>query len=293
MAKRDLAKEYKVHSLERGLDLIELLAQGSPEKSLSEVSKAAGFNQATAHRILSALKSRGYVRQNSSNSRYALTLKLFELGNQVIQHLNLHEEALPVLKQLADETGESVFLVILDGDEALCIENINAYRHVQVLFLRVGRRMPLHIGASPKVLLAHLPEERVHGIIERTGLAAWTPSSIADLRTLKADLKQIREQGYALGVNDVTDGAASLGSPIYNWKAEVVAAISVSGATSHFSEDKLPSLIKVVTGAAYEISRRLNAPLDTPDLQRLRASAKKIRKKKPAGRFGVSGVSSI
>jgi IclR family KDG regulon transcriptional repressor len=89
-------KEYKVHSLERGLDLLEILSEASSEKSLKDLSEEAEFNQTTAHRILGALKSRGYVCQNPANSRYRLTLKMFELGSQIIQHLNLHEEALPI-----------------------------------------------------------------------------------------------------------------------------------------------------------------------------------------------------
>jgi len=244
--------------LERGLDLIEILADGVSEKSLTELSQKAGFNLSTTYRILSALKSRGYVEQNPETLKYKLTFKFFEIGNIVIRHLNLREEAVPILKDLTDKTGETSYLVILDKDEALCLERIDSHHYIKVLFLEVGGKMPLHIGAAPKVLLAHLSEEEVDRIIESKGLPAWTKRTITDPNVLKKELKKIQEQGYALSFEDVTEGAAALGCPVRNWKGEVIAAISISGISSHFTEDKVSGLVKIVKSAAYELSRRLN-----------------------------------
>ncbi len=260
MKKTRSSLRYKVHSLERGLDLIEILTDGTPEKSLTELSKRAGFNLSTTHRILNALKSRGYIEQNPSTSTYKLTFKFFEIGNVVVRHLNLREEAAPILTDLAEKTGESAYLIILDKDEALCLERIDGHNYLKVLFLKVGGRMPLHIGAGSRVLLAHLPEEEVDRIVEIRGLPAWTEKSVAHPDVLKEDLRKIREQGYALSFEDVTEGAAALGSPVRNWKGEIAAAISIGGVSTHFTKDKLPPLIKIVKNAAQELSRRLNAP---------------------------------
>ena len=270
MINKKATKEYKVHSLERGFDLLEILAQNGFEKSLTEISSDAGFSQATTHRILSAMKSRGYVHQNPSNSKYRLTLKTFEVGSQVIQHLNLHEIALPILRDVASKTGESVFLVILEGDEALCIENINAYRNIQILFLRVGRRMPLHIGAAPKVILAHLSEKRVDEIIKNKAIETWTKKTITNPVDLKNELKRIRDQGYALSLGDVTEGAAAVGCPIINFAGEIVAAISISGIERHFTKKNLPAIIRILKNAAFKISRELHAPIEDPKVQKLR-----------------------
>jgi DNA-binding IclR family transcriptional regulator len=252
-------KDYKVHSLERGLDLIELLAEGSPEKSLTALSQEAGFNLTTTHRILDALKSRGYVQQDPKTSEYKLSLKLFELGNKVIRHVKLREEALPVLKSLADKTGETAYLIIKDADEALCLERIDGHHYVKVLFLQIGGRMPLHIGAGPRVLFAHLPEEEIDRIVKREGLSRWTPRSITDPVRLEEDLREIREQGYALSFEDVTEGAAALGCPVRDWKGDVVAAISISGVSSHFTEDKVSHIVEFVKEAADSLSRKLGA----------------------------------
>jgi len=255
------SKPYKVHSLERGLDLIEILAYGVPEKSLTELSQKAGFSLSTTHRILNALKSRGYVEQNPETLKYKLTFKFFEIGNIVVRHLNLREEAIPILTSLAEKTGETAYLIILDKDKALCLERIDGHHYVQVLFLKVGERMPLNIGAGPRVLLAYLPDEEIDRIIKEEGLACWTEKSITDPEKLKEDLRKIRKQGYALSFEDVTEGAAALGAPVRNWEGKVIAAISISGLSSHFAEEKLPPLIDAVKSAAEKLSQRLNAPL--------------------------------
>lgn len=259
MANTQPSKKYRVHSLERGLDLIELLAEGPPEKSLTDLSQQAGFNLTTAHRILDALKCRGYVQQNPATSGYKLSLKLFELGNRVVRHVNLRQEAVPIIKSLADTTGETAYLIILDGDEALCLERIDGHHFVKVLFLQVGGRMPLHIGAGPRVLFAHLPQDEVNRIVKTKGLSQWAPKSITDLKKLNEDLKRIREQGYALSFEDVTEDAAALGCPVRNWKGEVVAAISISGISNHFEKDKVPHIVKTVKEAADALSHKLSA----------------------------------
>jgi DNA-binding IclR family transcriptional regulator len=257
-------KKYRVHSLERGLDLIEILAKGPIEKSLKELSQEAGFNLSTTHRIVDALKSRGYVRQDAAYSKYKLTFKLFELGNAVVEHLNLREEAVPLLKDLANKTGETAYLVILDNDEALCLERIDGYHYVRILLLKIGGRIPLHVGASSRVLMAYLPEEEIERIIKCKGLTKWTKKSIDNPKKLKEDLRKIRERGYALSFEDVVENAAAIGCPVRNWMGEVVAAISVSGVSSHFTKENLPRLIRAVSDVSEELSRRLNAPYRDP-----------------------------
>jgi DNA-binding IclR family transcriptional regulator len=250
-------KEYKVHSLERGLDLIELLAEDSTEKSLSELSKKASFNQSTTHRVISALKSRGYVRQNPSNSKYRLTLKLFELGNKIIRRFNIKEAAEPILKELAKRTQESIYLIIRDGDDALCIDRIDGNPFVRILSLEIGGRQPLHLGAAPKVLLAYNDEKEIDRIIEEKGLEAWTAQTITNPIQLKDELEKIRRQGYALSASDVTEGVAAIGFPIFNSDNKVIASISTAGMKDSFTEKRIEEIIEILKAASAQLSNRL------------------------------------
>jgi DNA-binding IclR family transcriptional regulator len=250
-------KEYKVHSLERGLDLIELLAEDSTEKSLSELSKKASFNQSTTHRVISALKSRGYVRQNPSNSKYRLTLKLFELGNKIMKRFNIKEAAEPILKELAKKTQESIYLIIRDGDDALCVDRIDGNPFFRILSLEIGGRQPLHLGAAPKVLLAFTDEYEIDRIIEEKGLEAWTAHTITNPIKLKDELNKIRKQGYAFSASDVTEGVAAIGFPIFNSESNVIAAISTAGMKDSFTEERINEVIEMLKNASAQMSSRL------------------------------------
>lgn len=257
MKKKTAPKEYKVHSLERGLDLIEILAEDPSEKTLTELSKKASFNQSTAHRVISALKSRGYVQQNASNSKYRLTLKLFELGNKIIRNFNIKEAAEPILKELAKKTKESIYLIIRDGDDAICMDRIDGNPFIRILSLEIGGRQPMHLGAAPKVLLAYLEESEIDRIIEEKGLTAWTANTITNPIKLKDELGKIREQGYAFSASDVTEGVAAIGFPIFNSDNKVIAAISTAGMKDSFTDNRIKEIIELLTTASTHLSDRM------------------------------------
>ncbi|MEW6263889.1 MAG: IclR family transcriptional regulator [Thermodesulfobacteriota bacterium] len=251
-------KNYTVHSLERGLDLLELLAEGPPEKALSQISQAAGFNPTTAHRILKALKSRGYVQQNPATSDYGLTLKLFELGQKAIRHVNFREQAVIVLRNIARRTGETAYLFIRDGDEAICLERIEGSNFVKVFFVEVGDRRPLYVGAAARVLLAYQREEVIERVIDRFSQDHSDEGLWGEPEVLRDALKQIREQGYSLNFYPAT-GAAALGCPVRSYAGEVVASISISGVTDHFAPDKLPYLVEILKEETSGLRGRVEA----------------------------------
>jgi len=257
MGKTNNLKSYKVHSLERGLDLLELLADSAREMSLSELSKEANFNASTSHRILDALKSRNYVRQNPTTSAYSLTFKLFELSNKIGWKKALRLESIEILRQLADKAKDSAYLIVKDGDDALCLERIDGNPHIRVLALEKGSRMPLHMGAGPKAILAYLPETEIDRIIRVKGLEAWTANTITNPIQLKTDLNKIREVGYALSLQDVTVGVCAVGCPVRKIDGEVIAAVSIAGMASNYTEDKLPPLIEMVRSAAQSLSDQI------------------------------------
>ena len=257
MGKSNNPKTYKVHSLERGLDLLELLAQFSREISLSELSKEAGFNPSTTHRILDALKSRGYVRQNQSTLGYTVTYKLFELASKVGWEKTLHVEALEIVKKLAVDSQESAYLIIKDGYDGLCLERVDGNPYIRILALEKGGRIPLHMGGGPKAILAHLPGPEIDRILKVKGLDAWTANTITNPLMLKEELKKIRKQGYSLSLQDVTVGANAIGCPVINKDGDVIAALSVAGPSNNLTDDTFPALIKLVQTAARELAERV------------------------------------
>jgi DNA-binding IclR family transcriptional regulator len=129
---------------------------------------------------------------------------------------------------------------------------------MKVLFLQVGGRIPLYLGAGPKVLFAYLPDEEIERILSDYKRPALTPFTITESDAIRREIKTIRSRGYSLSFGEKTVGAASIGFPVRDWRGEVVAGINISGFRERFIGDKLSVLIKQVSEAAYEISRRLH-----------------------------------
>jgi IclR family KDG regulon transcriptional repressor len=246
-------------TLERGLDLLELLTWGDHEKSCTQLSKESGFNIATTHRLLQVLVRRGYLKQHPATSRYRLSLKLFEFGSLAVQQLNIREEALPILKDLAAETGDTAYLIVMDNDEGLCLARIDGHHFVRVLLLQIGGRLPLYLGAGPKVLLAHQSDLEIDSYLNRVELKPWTPHTVTDPVELKKTLIDIRRRGYALSVEDNSNDVSALGCPVFGPTGDVVASVSISGLAIHYKGDSILKLATKVQAAANELSERLAA----------------------------------
>ena len=103
------------------------------------------------------------LEYDPASSRYRLGLKVFRLGSVVGKSMELATQADALLEQLAEETAETAFMVVPDGDEALCLRRFDGGQHVRVLFLEVGMRQPFNCGAAPRVLLAHMPPAALGG----------------------------------------------------------------------------------------------------------------------------------
>ena len=247
-------KSYKVHSLERGLELLEILAEEAQEVSLTQISHKAGFNPTTAHRILNALKSRGYVQQNPTNSGYGLTLKLFTLGQKIVRNIDLRKRAIPVLKRIVEKTGETAYLLLKDGYDALCVEREIGSKLVKLFLLEIGDRIPLHIGAGPRTILAYQREEVIDDIIKSGRVLARTKWTITtDPDELRESLKEIREKGYAL-YEYKGEGATALGCPVQDYQDNVFAAISIFGLSQNFAQGRLPQLVDTIKEEVHYIS---------------------------------------
>jgi DNA-binding IclR family transcriptional regulator len=113
------------------------------------------------------------------------------------------------------------------------------------------------MGGGPKAIMAYLPETEVDRIIHVKGLEAWTANTITNPIQLKSDLNKIKEVGYALSLQDVTVGVCAIGCPVRKIDGDVVAAISIAGMTSNYTEENLPPLIDMVRSAAQSLSDRI------------------------------------
>ncbi len=245
--------DYTVASVARALDLLLVFERTPHEFGPSELARQLGMTKNLAFRMLKTLESRGFVTR--VGDRYRVGMRAFLVGQLAVRELDVVRAARPVMQEVHDRAGETVHLAVLDGCEAVCVDRIES-RHMIRLSADVGKRFPLHAGACPKVLMAHLPAEERERVIEQ-GLPAFTGWTTTDPELLRVELAEIRSRGYGISDEDIDLGAAAVAAPIRDWSGTVVAAISIAGPLTRVELLLHTEYRDLVVGAAERISARL------------------------------------
>ncbi|MCW2717142.1 MAG: IclR family transcriptional regulator, regulon repressor [Pseudonocardiales bacterium] len=229
----------------------------SREASLgvSELARRLDLGKSNVHRLLTTLVAEGLLEQESRTGGYRLGVVMFELGEAVRVHLDLHAAAGPVLAHLRDQTGESSQVGVLDGDEVVYVDRLES-AHSLRLFTETGRRVPAHCTSSGKVLLAHAPEHEREAFLARP-LATLTPHTIVDAAVLRSELATVRARGWAEAINEREIGVASLAAPIRDLHGDVVAAVSIGAPVARFGAVPRRRFARALVEAGEAVSRRL------------------------------------
>jgi DNA-binding IclR family transcriptional regulator len=249
------ARESPVAVLRKAGALLDSLADG--ELTVADLAARTGEPRSTVYRLVAGLTELELVEPGSRKGTVRLGLKLLRLGGSVMAGFDERQLALPVMEQIHEATGETVFLCVRRGFEAVCIERIDGKR-VQSLALRLGGALPLHAGAAPRVLLAYEPEELWERYLAAGPLEPLTPNTPTSAAELLPVLRAIREQAVSVSDQDVTLGIAAVGAPIFDFNGKVRAALSVSGIRAGILGEASRATELTVQGAA-TISNRLGA----------------------------------
>jgi len=249
-----------VQTIEKVSSILEVLGQNPNGMSIRDLSAGLHLPKGTTHRLLSSLNYFGYVRQDSRTKNYLLGFKLVELGHLLLSQVDLRKEAEPFLKDLAEQTQETVHMVFLDRNEIVYIDKVESDHNASGLRMasRIGLRIPAHCCAVGKVLLGHLLEEELDLLIEKKNLLKKTENTITDSVELKEHLKLVRRLGYAIDDEENEKGIRCVAAPIYNEVGKAVAAVSVSGPAFRVTKRAIQeTLKKEVMEAALKISGKL------------------------------------
>lgn len=216
-----------------------------------------GEPASSVYRLLASLVEIGWVEQVERRGAYRVGAKILALSELLTRGLDIRRAALPVMAHIHEETGETTFLCVRNGTRAVCIERLDGIR-VNSQVLRLGRSLPLHIGAAPRALLA--PEPRAVWEEYAAMAAHEEPSRDIGWRSrLFAELEEIRSTGIAVSDNTVTPGIAAVGAPILDHRGDVVASLSVSGLRDGLLPDTPngAAVQALVRAGAAELSRYL------------------------------------
>jgi DNA-binding IclR family transcriptional regulator len=250
-----IIRENPVRSLAKAVLLLEALAE-EREATPRRLSEVLHEPRTTVYRLLTGLQALDMVEVGARAGTYRLGWRLLRLGSAVIERLDERQAALPVMERIHERTGETVFLCVRRGDDAVCIERLDGLR-VQSLALRLGGSLPLHLGAGPRALLAWEPPTEWQAYVERRDLEPMTQRSPVTREALIAELERSLEDGYVVSDEDVTPGIASLGAPVFDYTGHVRAAISIGGMRKFLLEDIRDEAVGLLVNGAREISTAL------------------------------------
>ncbi len=250
-------------SYERSLGITELTDRVSAHLERIPMDKS------TVYRFLISLMNLGFVYQDQQTEKYGLTLKLFEIGMSVLERLELWREAEAIVKEIARVTGETVHLATLDEDNLVYLGKFESIRTLRVSMMsRVGRSAPAYCTGVGKILLAHLPRERLDYILQKEKPVQYTDRTIVRKSDLDRELSSIREKGYAIDNEEHEIGVRCVAAPVRNNVSAVCGAVSVSVPTVRLPDKKIPHYRDIIVQAAEEISRRMGyrAPQSDADI---------------------------
>ena len=246
----------KVQTIERLIQIMDCFTIDQNELGVREVARLTGLSPSVCGRLMMALRNQGLLCQNHETRTYSVGPKSLRWAEVYTTNLDIRNVALPEINELLLETKETISLYILDGDERLCVERMESAQNVRIV-ARIGRRLPLYAGSAGKLLLAYLPEKRQEEILSRTNFQPFTVKTITDIKALKEELKTIRKQGYAFSDGEWVEDAAGIAAPIFDMKADILAALTVSGPSFRFTPEKINFHKNSVLKAAERISRDL------------------------------------
>lgn len=245
-----------MQSLERFINILESFSAEKPELSLGELVKITGLPKPTVYRIVEAMVKYNILSKDKNTMRYKVGVKLFELGSIYLASMELRDIAFPYLDWLQRQTGESIHLGILDGNEVVSIEGLES-AHSLRLKVWIGKRAPVHCTAIGKAILAFLPLEKQNEIISKVSLQQFTKRTITSKEKLKIELKKIQMEGLAQDLGEHEEGIHCIGAPVFDRKGEVVASISVSGPAVRMTEEKMKKYAPLLFKVASDISKKL------------------------------------
>ncbi|MEO8334077.1 MAG: IclR family transcriptional regulator [bacterium] len=259
MARAAVAPYPGTQAVRRAFAVLKAFDSEHPQWSVSDLSRHIGLHKTTTFRLLGALVHEGMLEREEVTGTYRLGPELIALGSQALRSTDLYNASHSELEAVARDTGETATIEILVGDEVVILDEVHGR------FLVGGRpdfglRFPAHATSTGKLLLAAERSENA-GVkrAKRGRLAKLTSKTITDADELEKELTKVLRQGFATAIDEIEDGFAAVGAPIFNVAGKMVAAISVGGARPRFTRVRIAELTKRVREAADRISRRLGA----------------------------------
>ncbi|OZI37926.1 IclR family transcriptional regulator [Bordetella genomosp. 10] len=242
-------------TLLKGLAVLEAVMETEDRvQTIESLASRVGLTRSNTHRTLQTLMHAGFVTKDGEGGSYRGGIRLFELAARQLAHLDVRRLATPFMRALADKTGETVHLSVLDGFDVVYVDKIDSAMPIRA-YSMIGGRAPAYAVATGKALLAHQPEDYVDGL---TGhMIRHTPATLVSVPVLKEELRKVVRNGYAINRGEWREGVGGVAVTIFNCLDQVVAAVGISGPLDRLTPAKMKAWSLDVKKCAHEISKNL------------------------------------
>ncbi|MGX2961644.1 IclR family transcriptional regulator [Peribacillus sp. JNUCC 23] len=230
------------------LTVIQMFTKNEPEWSGSELAHKMNLDHAKIYRILETFESRNFLQKDPITKKYSLGFAAWELGMAMYDRLNVKEFIQPILEELFQQTEESVFLTLLDKDEAVTFEAIEPDNKVK-FSVTVGSRAPLYVGASYRSILAFMSEEFINSYLTKSELKQYTEKTMTNPEEIKRDLNKIRQQGWAVSEGEYTPDIIAIAVPVFDQHNKIIGSLTISGPIYRMTEEKRSEFISLLEKA--------------------------------------------
>ena len=250
-------EESSSAAVERTLAILEAVSQRETGMTNSEISRKLEIPKSTASYLLRTLEQCGYLRREPNTGQYRLGLKVLSLSRGVQIGRDIKEASLAVTKRLAERSGLTAHIAILDHGEMVYIEKVESPGFIQTSTW-VGKRMQVNSTGVGKAIAAHLSANELEAILKEHGLKKRTTKTITTQAKFLSELEKIRERGYAIDDEENSLGARCVAAPIFDSFGKPIAGIGLSGTTSQINRAFLAKVADMVQDAAKKISQNLS-----------------------------------
>ena len=248
-----------VGPLQRGTMLLRLLATASARGlALTDLSAKTGLPHSTVHRLLATLIREGLVIQLEDTRGYALGPLTFELGLAAAQRFDARNVFRPILERLAAESGDTAYVHMRSGFEAVCLEMVEGTSAIRVVPLRIGSRRPLGLGAGGLAILAALGDAERHDVLSHVVPYIEREWKFAQ-RSTRASVTETRRHGYSLIRNRVTPGVTAMGVSYTDSLGRVAGALTIASINERMNASRIAVLHLLLKHAAKEVEQSMRS----------------------------------
>lgn len=251
-------------TLRKGLHILELLTLKGA-LNLRDVAALTGLTKGNAHQLLQTLIEEGYVQQDEATSQYDATLKLWEVGTQHYERLDLVGPCLAAMERISERTRETVNLAMLEGREVVYLHKIDSLEPVRS-FTRVGAKAPAYCVATGKALIAFDP--RGESFWRSMSMEAFSDTTIVDADSFVAEMQETKQRGWSINRGEWRGAVWGVAAPIVGWGGRVRLAIGIAGPSDRLTPESIKTLGPLVVAATEEAAATFGGASAKPGLRR-------------------------